>query len=83
MHESLGTIPARLSITKDINTEHIKNSNTKWNELLKRQSFEMLDFYCMNMTKNLSKFWTVYANLRIVSMENVKILTKQTLYSRN
>ena len=44
MYKSLGIIPPGLSIKNDINTGHMKNSDAKWNELLKRQSFEMLDF---------------------------------------
>ena len=44
MYKLLGIIPPGLSIKKDINTGHMENSNAKWNELLKRQSFEILDF---------------------------------------
>ena len=43
-YKSLGIIPPGLSIDKDMNTGHVKNSDAKWNELPKRQSFEMLDF---------------------------------------
>ena len=63
-YKSLGIIPPGLSIKKDINTGHMKNSNAKWNELLKRQSFEMLDFLLHGYDEKFIKILDSICELR-------------------